>query len=366
MLNGYFRIKHPYHFIKALLCADYDFILALKIYSKDFPFRLLKNDSWLDFGLISSYFHAKSAIFMQRHFNKISIDSNGTFIRKTSHLSSKIRAEIAWFESLPKEMQIFTPKIHPSDDKKSYKCEYLYLNTLAEIFVFGRLNGYAFKIIFDKIFEFLFSLHSIKPLDSAPNFCFSLKSKERLEKFARQRDLDLNMPFRFNGKIAPSLNALVDKLDSFISAEFEPCFIHGDFCFSNIAFDFRALRIKTFDPRGMDFSGKISVYGDKRYDYAKLMHSVLGLYDFIIFGFYECQFKDYEFRFSIEISENIKEIQRIFLDSFDFGNKNEILAIVCHLFLSMLPLHSDDFRRQDALLANAYRIYFDLLNGGDK
>lgn len=110
---------------------------------------------------------------------------------------------------------------------------------------------------------------------------------------------------------------------------------------------------------------KISVYGDKRYDYAKLAHSVLGLYDFIVFGFYKCEFNDYEFRFDIEISENIMAIQRIFLDSLDF-DKREILAIVCHLFLSMLPLHSDDMNRQNALLANAYRIYFDLLNGGDE
>lgn len=364
ILNGYFRISRPYCFIKALLCANYDFILALKVYSKDFPFRLLKNDSWLDFGLISSYFHSKSVIFTQRHFNEISIDSSGTFIHKTSSKTHKIQAEIVWFESLPKELCLFAPKIHSNSE--SYKCEYLYLNTLAEIFVFGRLSGYAFKIIFDKCFEFLSKLHSIKPLDSTPNFCFSQKSETRLSEFAKQRDLGLDVPFRFNGKNAPSLNALIDKLDSFISTEFEPCFIHGDFCFSNIAFDFRALSIKTFDPRGLDFSEKISVYGDKRYDYAKLTHSVLGLYDFIVFGFYKCEFKDYEFRFDIEISENIKEIQRIFLDSLDFGDKNEILAIVCHLFLSMLPLHSDDMNRQNALLANAYRIYFDLLNGGDE
>lgn len=363
ILNGYFRISRPYCFIKALLCTNYDFILALKIYSKDFPFSPLRNDSWLDFGLISSYFHSKSVIFTQRHFNEIGIDSSGTFIHKTSNKPHKIQAEIVWFESLPKELCLFAPKIHSND--KSYKCEYLYLNTLAEIFVFGRLSGYAFKIIFDKCFEFLSKLHSIKSLDSTPNFSYHQKSATRLSEFAKQRDLDLDAPFRFNGKNTPSLNALIDKLDSFISAEFEPCFIHGDFCFSNIAFDFRALRIKAFDPRGLDFSNKISVYGDKRYDYAKLAHSVLGLYDFIIFGFYKCEFKDYEFRFDIEISENTKEIQRIFLDSCDF-DKREILAITCHLFLSMLPLHSDDTNRQNALLANAYRIYFDLLGGGDK
>ena len=184
VLNGYFRISRPYHFIKALLRANYDFILALKIYSNDFCFRLLKNDSWLDFGLISSYFHSKSAIFMQRHFNKISIDLDGTFIHKTSNNPHKIQAEIAWFEALPKELCLFAPKVLASG--KSYQCEYLYLNTLAEIFVFGRLGGYAFKIIFDKTFEFLSKLHSIKSPNSAPNFCYRQKSVERLVAFAKQ------------------------------------------------------------------------------------------------------------------------------------------------------------------------------------
>lgn len=361
VLNGYFRLSHPYHFIKSLLRANYDFILGLKIYAKNFPFAFKKNDSWLDFGLISSYFHSKKLYFTKRHFNKLTIDSSGTFIDKTSRNVRKIQAEITWFESLPKELCIFAPKI--ISEGESYKCEYLSLNTLAEIFVFGQLNGYAFKIIFDKLKDFLDKLHSIKPQNAAPNFCFYQKSKMRLREFAKQREIDLDAPFIFNGKNAPSLNTLLDSLSRFINAEFEPCFIHGDFCFSNIAFDFRALNIKTFDPRGMDFEGKISVYGDKRYDYAKLAHSVLGLYDFIIFGFYQCKFKDYEIRFEVEISDNIKEIQQIFLNSFDF-DKCEILAICCHLFLSMLPLHSDSTARQNALLANAYRIYFDLV--GDK
>ena len=428
VLNGYFCIANPHHFLKALLLARYDFINALKIYSQDFAFVALRNDNWLDFGLISSYFHGKSVIFTKRHFNSISIDSQGSFITKSSHQAQKIKAEIQWFESLPKELQIFVPKIYPSHphSKISYKCEYLYLSTLAEIFVFGRLNGYAYKIIFEKLAEFLGKIHAIKPTKLprlaknksrktrqsqsffsndgfichtegnarsistkinkeifrfaqydkitdaqksiiTPNFNYTQKSAERLSTFAKERDFNLNKPFRFNGKIAPSLNALLDKLARFISVNFAPCFIHGDFCFSNICFDFRSLRLKTFDPRGLDFSGDLSVYGDKRYDYAKLAHCILGLYDFIVFGFYECEFSEsseyYEVRFRIETNENLQEIQQIFLESalFKTCKNSEILAIMCHLFLSMLPLHSDDKSRQNALLANAYRIYFEFL-----
>ena len=399
VLNGYFCIANPYHFIKALLLAHYDFISALEIYSQDYPFSVVKNNSWLDFGLIGSYFHSKSAVFIQRHFNSISIDSQGTFIRKTSHHTQKIQAEINWFESLPKDLQIFVPQIHPSQDRQSYKCEFLYLNTLAEIFVFGRLKGYAYKIIFENCAEFLSKIHDIKPNrlprlafgksrnDNATchteplgevsqskvsqkiniNFNYARKTQKRLSAFAKSRNFNLNKPLKFNGKIAPSLNELLEKLERFISADFAPCFIHGDFCFSNICFDFRALRLKAFDPRGLDFSDNLGVFGDKRYDFAKLAHSILGLYDFIVFGFYECELREssehYEFRFHIETNENTKEIQQFFLESTLCKNcqKDEILAIMCHLFLSMLPLHCECLARQNALLANAYRIYFEFL-----
>ncbi|EDW4292154.1 hypothetical protein AAA47_004683, partial [Salmonella enterica subsp. diarizonae] len=38
----------------------------------------------------------------------------------------------------------------------------------------------------------------------------------------------------------------------------------------------------------------------------------------------------------------------------------EIDCITIHLFLSMLPLHSDSKIRQDAFIANVYRLYSNL------
>ena len=40
-------------------------------------------------------------------------------------------------------------------------------------------------------------------------------------------------------------------------------------------------------------------------------------------------------------------------------NKLNLLAMQINLFLSMLPLHKDDKNRQNALFANAFRLYFD-------
>lgn len=56
--------------------------------------------------------------------------------------------------------------------------------------------------------------------------------------------------------------------------------IHGDLCFANIMVDNTFSFIKVIDPRGK--FGDFDIYGDYRYELAKLFHSVDGKYDFII------------------------------------------------------------------------------------
>jgi len=51
--------------------------------------------------------------------------------------------------------------------------------------------------------------------------------------------------------------------------------------------------------------------------------------------------------------ESARDLEKAFLDP-------EIRAIVILLFLSMLPLHSENRQRQDALLANVFRLFVDL------
>ncbi|HDW1595385.1 TPA: capsular biosynthesis protein, partial [Escherichia coli] len=138
--------------------------------------------------------------------------------------------------------------------------------------------------------------------------------------------------------------------------------MHGDLCFSNIIFNFRTGRIQVFDPRGLNHSGEISIYGDFRYDIAKLSHSILGLYDWIIAGYYIINKKNktHSIEFKINIDNKLFEIQSTFVsiikEKYSISEKS-LYAMQIHLFLSMLPLHSDDKKRQDALFANAFRLY---------
>ncbi len=351
ILAGAYSISYPKFLVKCIVENNYSFIDGMKTYSKIYALDVIKNDTWLDFGLITSYFHSKQAVSTQRSFNDINIQ-NG-YIKKTSEWKEKIQAEIHWFENLPKELIIYTPKVIAHTN--SYEIEYLYNNTLAELLVFGKLPSYVWKRIFKSLKEFMDILHSFKGSDKKINFNYKEKTLQRLSEFQKQSGMNLQESIKINSKIYPSILEFVTKLDFYLQDNRDFSLVHGDFCFSNIMYDFRANMIRTFDPRGFDFSGKITTFGDKNYDFAKLIHSVFGLYDFIIAGFFECRFDDKKLELFIEEDKNLISIQECFLEVFDIDDNMKALTL--HLFLSMLPLHKDSKQRQLAFLANAFRLY---------
>lgn len=360
ILNGYFKIEKPYIFMRHLSACEYDFVKALYAYSQDFAFDLSVDETWLDFGLVSSYFQSKKTITTQRAFNSLQIKDN--FVLKKSRLKDKIEAEIAWFKAFPEELSFYIPKFSLLDSK-SYKTEYLYLNTLSELFVFGYLPPLIWDKIFHKLKDFLNKLHAHKLKGKKPDFNYKAKSLERLQAFSRQHKFKLDKPLslEFKGRVhaLPSLLEMLEILDRNLPPKQEFCFIHGDFCFSNIMFDFRANELKCFDPRGLDFKGTITPFGDKNYDLAKLAHSIIGLYDFFIAGFFELEFKDYHFKLTLDLKDKAA-FEASFLRIFKLS-ESQIYALIIHLFLSMLPLHSDNEKRQFGLLANALRLFVRLI-----
>jgi len=118
------------------------------------------------------------------------------------------------------------------------------------------------------------------------------------------------------------------------------------------------------DPRGVDLDGNLSVYGDLRYDVAKLAHSILGLYDFIIAGMFTyTEQAPYDIQLELDVTDGIRATQDKFKNMVFAGysiDELNVYPIMIHLFLSMLPLHSDNSERQKAMLANALRLYVEL------
>jgi len=138
--------------------------------------------------------------------------------------------------------------------------------------------------------------------------------------------------------------------------------MHGDFCFSNILYDSRVRRIRAIDPRGL-VGSRPTIFGDTRYDLAKLSHSILGRYDQIVAGRRRVSRQRADFEISFEeipcqpwLAEALADLE---VDGVR-ARSDEVTAVMVSLFLSMLPLHGDRPDRQAAFIANALRLYLDL------
>jgi hypothetical protein len=189
---------------------------------------------------------------------------------------------------------------------------------------------------------------------------FREKTYSRLESFSELTRFDLDRENCLNGVALPSVGAIADVCADRVCSDLSsPALIHGDLCFSNILFDSRAKSIKLIDPRGINASGKFMLYGDQRYDLAKLLHSSFGYYDFVIAGAYTLDvIGDHNFKFNIHVDSRTAISSKAFSDVLFHKVGQEVsLHMVVLLFLAMLPLHQDRPDRQKAMLANALRIF---------
>ena len=137
------------------------------------------------------------------------------------------------------------------------------------------------------------------------------------------------------------------------------CVVHGDLCLSNILYDMRSRICKLIDPRGS--FGPAGIYGDPRYDVAKLYHSVYGLYDFIVNDLFHVSVEgnriDLDIRHRPQHREIQKRFEKVFFSEFDL---REILLLTGLLFASMPALHYDAPNRQLAMYARALELFAEL------
>ena len=274
-------------------------------------------------------------------------------------------------------MRHYAPAIWDSGvegDEGFYEMEYYYLSSLANLFVFCRHPQFVWHDIFTACQAFISDAARYKPEGETDtreiarhnDELYLPKTLKRLSQYAQQTGVSLDTPWMINGVLTPSLQEIVSETGAMIAAN-QTDFVslmHGDFCFSNILYDFKSRSIKVIDPRGVDNEGNMSIYGDIRYDVAKLAHSVLGLYDFIIGGMYHYHEKSSnDISLEFDVTDEIKATQEQFktLQFAEYSiDQLSVYPIMIHLFLSMLPLHSDNEERQKAMLANALRLYVEL------
>lgn len=367
---GYFIFSSIKKLQQCLALNRIDFIQAVQMYRSIISINIYICEKWLDLGHINTYFRSRALITTQRSFNELSVNNGVLF--KTGEPSQKILAESNWFKNIPINLRVFVPQLIQEaiekDGKLTYAIEYLPNLPLNELFVHGKNTPIEWKTIFLRIKEFLNIASSNKDCrDSAEIIENDFIQLVRDKTFSRLSDINdyysinVDADNFYDGLKLPSLKSICDYcVDKILVLKGCPSVMHGDFCFSNILFDSRCNRIKLIDPRGINAKGELSIYGDQKYDIAKLTHSILGLYDHIIAGrYFITESNTNNVKIEFDIDQRIYEIQKIYRDSF-FINELEvkdILPLVVLLFVSMVPLHNDRKDRQEAMLLNALRLY---------
>ena len=372
---GFFAFSSPLLLIKSITEKNNDFIAGVNLYRQKRQLKRVLSDSWMDFGLVNTYYRSISNLTTQRAFNSMHIDRFS--IKKSSLDANKMIAESNWIQSLPKDLRHYAPAIWDSGVAEGvgfYEMEYYYLSSLANLFVFCRHPQFVLNDILGACQAFISDVARYRPSDedvvrqiaNSNNELFLPKTIKRLEQYANKMGVSLDEPWRINGVLTPSLREIAIETGAMIASDKTEfvTLMHGDFCFSNILYDFKSKSIKVIDPRGIDNNGNLSIYGDLRYDVGKLAHSIIGLYDFIIAGLFEySENAPYDVKLTFEINDGIKAAQESF-QKMTFAGWNieelNVYPILVHLFLSMLPLHSDNVERQKAMLANALRLYIAL------
>ncbi|MEZ9464540.1 capsular biosynthesis protein [Vibrio splendidus] len=369
IVSGFFNFSNPREIIRCITQSRWDFLEGLNRYHQSIGLKTVYSEEWLDFGHVNTYYRSKANYTTQRSFNNLEI----TFehVEKSSSKTEKIMGEAKWFETLPFSLRNYIPQYLGANNtplKTSYKLEYLHNTALNELYVFSKLPANVWELILDDCIDFLKRCKGEQAIGSAPKndlkSLFFKKTYERVSSFCSARNMNLDENWTFNNVLTINIRTMVQesitKLKGLVSDSAAPSVVHGDFCFSNILYDFRANRIKVIDPRGINSDGEHTIYGDIRYDIAKLSHSILGMYDWILAGCYNVNVVERKINFHIEEATSHIDIQKSFLRKIEleFGlSAEELMAMQVLLFLSMLPLHDDDKNRQDALFANAFRIY---------
>ncbi|WP_409048998.1 capsular biosynthesis protein (plasmid) [Proteus mirabilis] len=366
IIDGYFKFSNPRELIKCITQCEWNFIEGLNRYHQVLGLTSVESNGWLDFGHVNTYYRSKAEFTTQRAFNELTINPN--WIEKSSLKNDKIAAEANWFATLPFDLRGYIPQYLGSKEvngKVSYRLEYLHLTALNELFVFSELPSHIWNKILSSCIEFLSHCyyHKSKSENSGNslNALFTQKTEQRLDEYCQFQNITLDNKWIFNGSENISIRQILfDSQKHLPNSLANETILHGDFCFSNILYDFRSGKIKTIDPRGVTPSGERTIYGDLRYDIAKLSHSILGLYDWIIAGYYQVNINVNHISFKIADENRHKEMQQNFIQlvekEFQLTAQN-LYAMQIQLFLSMLPLHADDPMRQKALFANVFRLH---------
>ena len=312
-----------------------------------------------------------SGSFSARHFNQIAQERYE--VVKRSRDRDKIRREYRFFQLLPEDMQPYFLQpygFEESGDGASYRMRRLFVPDLAVQWVHRAFTPAQFDQLLAHLFHFL----AVRPAravgrEAAAAVATTMyvdKVTERVEELLALpagRDVDATLQA---GGVAGGVRSLLDRYTAAYAGrarrrrDGDLRVLHGDLCFSNILYSPSTQALHLIDPRGADTEDE--VFGDALYDVAKLSHSVLGGYDFIVAGLFDLVHDD-TLRLGLRVEQDADEgLRAQFVDALVREGYSVEAVRLCEvsLFLSMLPLHIDAPKRVTAFALKARDILDEL------
>lgn len=345
---------------------------VLKRYGAFTPIYAKQAQAWFDFGNADNLVAARQRLLQPRYFNALDINSVLGTITKVSSHSDKLRDELDWYLALPDELKVLTPRIvsnHDENGQLRIVQEYYGYPTLAELYVYGELHPDTWASILRRVLAIHGEFIKRKGALDAKHVeaVYAEKTFERVQTLATDEIwralLDAD-EIVFNGKRLRSWKMLqtdVKQMSARLAQNAHITMVHGDYCFSNILYDISNQIVRLIDPRG-SFGAK-GVYGDARYDIAKLRHSICEGYDYIVADMFDLQEANDGYEARVYHNGLPQVLGVMFDQSIECMGYalDEIRFIEGLLFISMLPLHADQPRRQKMMFLTGLSLLNEVL-----
>jgi len=268
-------------------------------------------------------------IVKPRSFNSLKQNSIEVYRKESNDLSG----EIYYYNNIPKSVKDLFPIFLDFDtDNKWYDMEKINGLTATSLFVSELLTEDMLKHIMNSIQR----IHSIPVEEKKESINIYLNYTEKVKKRYDNYDYsDYKDHHRVYDGIIGELKKYEDSGGGKISV------IHGDPVLSNIIIN-NFGKIKFIDMRGK-VGNKLTVYGDRLYDWSKLYQSLIG-YDNILQGknvleSYKCKM--------------IGVFEKYFVENNSEEELNYIKIITKSLLFSLIPLHKNK---------NKCKRYYELIN----
>jgi hypothetical protein len=311
--------------------------------------------------------------FVSRAYNSFEKLPGGILLKKSK--SDRLVDEIKYYLSIPPNLENYFPRMFKSSlafDSNQFNrmwLEYYPYPTLGSLLIGN--SPCNWDDIFDQLKEVMSQFQT--EFDTSSNDVTKFSRQMYIEKTEREfanwmqmcPDICSTDGLTINGKTYLNFHKIWPVVKEYIEQNmlsYISTMIHGDMCFSNILYH------PEVGPRFIDMRGsfgKPGIYGDIRYDVAKLLHSLDGSYEYFINQKFDLtQVSNSEYTLNvwqfINYSNTVRhEFNERILSNF---NQTQIKIIQGTIFVGMCARHFDSEIRQRALYLTGIRILNEGMN----